>query len=110
MYFDFSFTVMHIKLHRAGSALTEEQLGQHEILRRHGGLRAPPQDDIVFLEGGCAPFTPAYECLHSFLNDVRWGLVVELGRRLGARVICPSSTTLTRGPPSPEGKEFFVLT
>ena len=33
MYFDFSFTVMHIKLPRAGSALPEEQLGQHEILR-----------------------------------------------------------------------------
>ena len=31
----------------ASTALPEEQLGQHEILRRHGELRSPPQDDIV---------------------------------------------------------------
>ena len=45
--------------HFASTALTEEQLGQHEILRRHGELRSPPQDDTVSFEGGCAPFTPA---------------------------------------------------
>ena len=53
-----NYTVIYRRLHRYGTALTEEQLGQHEILRRIR-LRAPPQDDIVSFEGGCAPFTPA---------------------------------------------------
>ena len=61
--FVFGFTVIHIKLPRAGFALPEEQLGQHEILRAPSGLRTRPQDDIVFLEGGYAPFTPALQVL-----------------------------------------------
>ena len=55
----------------ASTALPEEQLGQHEILRRQGGLRAPPQDDIVSDEGGLPPpFTPARKCEQIFLDSV----------------------------------------
>ena len=54
-----SFMVIHSSPPRNGTALPEEQLGQHEILRVPSGLRTHPQDDIVFHEGGCAPFTPA---------------------------------------------------
>ena len=46
---------------RTGTATPEEQLRRHEILRAPSGLRARPQDDIVFLEGDCVPFTPALQ-------------------------------------------------
>ena len=58
-----NYTVIYCRLHRYGTALPEEQLGQHEILRAPSGLRTRPQDDIVFLEGGYAPFTPALQVL-----------------------------------------------
>ena len=45
--------------HFDSTATRKEQFARHEILRRQGSLRAPPQDDIVSFEGGCAPFTPA---------------------------------------------------
>ncbi len=32
-----SYTVIYSRLHRYGTALPEEQLGQHEILRREAG-------------------------------------------------------------------------
>ena len=42
-----NYTVIYCRLHRYGTALPEEQLGQHEILRAPSGLRTRPQDDIV---------------------------------------------------------------
>ena len=54
-----NYTEIYCRLHRYGTALTEEQLGQHEILRVPSGLRAHPQNDNASFEGGCAPFTPA---------------------------------------------------
>ena len=58
MYFDFSFTVIHIKLHRAGSALTEEQLGQHEILRAPHVCGRALRMTSLHLQGlrPCTPF------------------------------------------------------
>ena len=46
--------------HLASTATPEEQLGRHEILRAPSGLRARPQNDIVFLEGGCRPLHPCF--------------------------------------------------
>ena len=57
------FTAVYSRLPCYGTALPEEQLGQHEILRAPSGLRTRPQDDIVFLEGGYAPFTPVLQVL-----------------------------------------------
>jgi hypothetical protein len=56
--------------HFANTALPEEQLGQHEILRVPSGLRAHPQNDNASFEGGEAPFTPFSEYEHSILNKV----------------------------------------
>ena len=44
----------------ASTATPEEQLGRHEILRAQNRLRTRPQDDIVFLEGGCRPLHPCF--------------------------------------------------
>ena len=41
------FTAVYSRLPCYGTALPEEQLGQHEILRAPSGLRTRPQDDIV---------------------------------------------------------------
>ena len=46
-----NYTEIYCRLHRYGTALTEEQLGQHEILRAQNRLRTRPQDDIVMFAG-----------------------------------------------------------
>ncbi|MBR4062600.1 MAG: hypothetical protein IKK01_05990, partial [Clostridia bacterium] len=46
--------------HFASTVTRKEQFARHEILRRQGGLRAPPQDDIVSFEGGCRPLHPCF--------------------------------------------------
>ncbi|MBQ8258363.1 MAG: hypothetical protein IJY97_02275, partial [Clostridia bacterium] len=54
--------------HFASTATRKEQFARHEILRRQGSLRAPPQDDIVsFLKGAAPPSPLLCECEHSFL-------------------------------------------
>ena len=55
--FDYNFTIAHSKSLCTGSATRKEQFARHEILRVPSGLRAHPQDDIVFL-AGASPLHP----------------------------------------------------
>ena len=64
-----NYTVIYCRLHRYGTALTEEQLGQHEILRRIR-LRALLRMTSFFLAGGFAPCTPISDCEHSCLTII----------------------------------------
>ena len=57
-----NFTVIHSRLYRYGTALPEEQLGQHEILRAQAVCGRALRMTLFLFEGGCAPFTPACEC------------------------------------------------
>ena len=49
-----NYTEIYCRLHRYGTALTEEQLGQHEILRRIR-LRALLRMTTFFLQGASPP-------------------------------------------------------
>ena len=49
-----NYTVIYCRLHRYGTALPEEQLGQHEILRRIR-LRALLRMTTFFLQGASPP-------------------------------------------------------
>ena len=64
-----NYTVIYCRLHRYGTALTEEQLGQHEILRRIR-LRALLRMTSFLLAGGFAPCTPIRNCEHSCLTII----------------------------------------
>ena len=68
----FSFLVLYrpLRQHRAARGTTRSARDPSAA----GGLRTPPQDDIVSDEGGCAPFTPAlrvrtYPPMFCFLTD-----------------------------------------
>ena len=57
--FDFSLTVIHIKLHRTGTAPPLVNGGRHEILRAPHVCGRALRMTSFFLKGAAAPFTPA---------------------------------------------------
>ncbi len=63
-----SYTVIYSRLHRNGTALPEEQLGQHEILRAQAVCGRALRMTSLFLSGGFAPCTPIIKCVHIFLS------------------------------------------
>ena len=62
-----NYTVIYRRLHRYGTALTEEQLGQHEILRAPHVCGRALRMTSFFRAGGFAPCTPIREREHRCL-------------------------------------------
>ena len=69
-----NYTVIYCRLHRYGTALPEEQLGQHEILRAPHVCGRALRMTSFLLAGGFAPCTPIRDCEHSCLT-----IIVQFG-------------------------------
>jgi len=65
-----NYTVIYRRLHRYGTALTEEQLGQHEILRAPHFCGRALRMTSFFVQGGFAPCTPIRDCEHRCLTII----------------------------------------
>ena len=81
MYVQTTFLTLVLRLHTSNFLVPVPRRAckwaRHEILRVPGGLRAHPQNDIVFLEGGCAPFTPHSKCEHICLNNIYTVMITD---------------------------------
>ena len=62
-----NYTVIYCRFHHYGTALPEEQLGQHEILRAQAVCGRRLRMTSFLLKGAAPPSPLLCECEHSFL-------------------------------------------
>ena len=79
-----NFTVIHSRLYRYGTALPEEQLGQHEILRAQAVCGRALRMTSKLVKGAAAPFTPARECEHILIILSETDVTLPCGLRISS--------------------------